>query len=29
VISAIKKQFGDRANAQLAKKLAEEELAKS
>ncbi|HEY6174756.1 MAG TPA: GatB/YqeY domain-containing protein [Kofleriaceae bacterium] len=29
VIGAIKKQFGDRANAQLAKKLAEEELAKS
>ena len=28
VIGAIKKQFGDRADAQLAKKLAEEELAK-
>ena len=28
VIGAIKKQFGDRANAQLAKKMAEEELAK-
>lgn len=29
VIGAIKKQFGDRADAQLTKKLAEEELAKS
>jgi uncharacterized protein YqeY len=29
VIGAIKKEFGDRADAQLAKKIAEEELAKS
>jgi uncharacterized protein len=29
VIGAIKKQFGDRADAQLAKKIAEEELAKA
>jgi uncharacterized protein YqeY len=29
VVGAVKKQYGDRADAQLAKKLAEEELAKS